>query len=428
MSVKLGWTATEYGPRSVELPAQDKCILGPADATGIILAGVHNWGHEALEDVVCRPLLPIAGRPLIRHVINWFHQEGVSRAVVCANSNTRILRGNLGGGEGLGVSLEYYEDQMPRGPAGCARDAASAASGNVYVVAEGTIVPKVNLAELLETHQRRRAALTVVMADLDPADERAGATPEPVGIYLFSPSAFEHVPASGYQDIKETLIPRLYAEGERVAIDVVSAGLAPRVTGAASYLAVNMWAVQGMGEKTALSDGYIRVDDGWVHESAVVDSTARIIGLAVVGPECVVGPGAIIAGPATVGTGCRIEHHSVISRSAIWDKCTIGAGAIVDGSILADGTCIESEVIVRNTVITPQRRSRHGILKWLVGHRQSTGDRAGYAKKAHARPVVMEPESEATLPHGSNGLRAATSLAPVRSRRFFSPTETESRC
>ena len=64
---------------------------------------------------------------------------------------------------------------------------------------------------------------------------------------------------TGYQDIKETLIPRLHECGERVTTHVVSADLAPRVTGAASYLAVNAWALARMVNDADKRDGSDRV-------------------------------------------------------------------------------------------------------------------------------------------------------------------------
>ena len=407
---------------------QDRCTLKRSDATGIILAGVQTWGHGALEDVACRPLLPIAGRPLIRHVVDWLRQEGIMRAVVCANSNTELLRRNLGGGEKLGILLTYYEDHMPRGPAGCARDAASATGGSVFVVAEGTIVPRVDLGKLFETHRNRKAALTIAVADPGPVDDAGRAALEPAGVYIFSPTAFEQVPATGYQDIKETLIPRLCNRGECVATHVSPGVLAPRVTGAASYLAVNMWAVQWMAEEQALRDDYVHVNDGWVHESAVVDPTAQIVGSVVVAPGCAIGPGATIIGPTTVGAGCNIEARTIISRSAIWDHCTIGTGAVVDRCILTDGTCIEAEIVVRNTVAGPRHRLGCGILDRLAAAFQPAHKRVRSIRAVHRRRVVAESDLELNLPAVPNGLPTGATSATARERCMSPPMEAESRC
>ena len=118
---------------------------------GIILAGVHSWGHGALERVTCRPLLPIASRPLLTRVAEWLGEAGVKEACVCGNSDTPLLRGCLRGGENVGLKLRYYEDEMPRGPAGCVHDAAMLCSEELLVVVEGTIVPRVDLSAVLRS-------------------------------------------------------------------------------------------------------------------------------------------------------------------------------------------------------------------------------------------------------------------------------------
>src|SRR5262245_32337335 len=90
---------------------------------GAILAGTHSWGGTAFERAAPRPLLPIAQAPLISYAARWLRDEGVAAATVCANSSSRAVRAVLGDGSALGLRLDYYEDWVPRGAAGSARDA-----------------------------------------------------------------------------------------------------------------------------------------------------------------------------------------------------------------------------------------------------------------------------------------------------------------
>ena len=317
---------------------------------GIILAGVHSWGHGALERVTCRPLLPIASRPLLARVAEWLGEAGVKEACVCGNSDTPRLRRCLGSGESVGLRLRYYEDDMPRGPAGCVHDAAKLGNGALLVVVEGTIVPRVDLSAVLRAHQQTDAALTMVVADDSGAGCASLEAGEPLGIYVISSSALEHVPAAGYQDLKEVLIPRLYDAGERVATFAVSADLAPRVTGAASYLAVSSWAIKRMGMEAAWQEGYRLVGESWVHHTAQVSDDARLIGSVMIGADSVVGPGAMLIGPTLIGAGCRVDGGVVVSRTVVWDRCQLRQGAIIDHSILTDDTIIGEQEIVRNTL------------------------------------------------------------------------------
>jgi NDP-sugar pyrophosphorylase family protein len=328
---------------------------------GIILAGVHAWGGDVLEHLVARPLLPVADRPLIVHILNWLTQAGIREASVCANSDTSSLRKSLGDGSRWSARLEYYEDVMPRGPAGCVRDAVAARDATECVVVDGTIIPDVDLVALLAFHRQSDAAMTVVAGAA--GTERVGGDPaagglQPLGIYVFARSAWEQVPPVGYQDIKEKLIPRLFDLGRAVVLHAVSASAAPRVTGVASYLAVNRWAVRRLAARLTPPERYARVGEAAIHQSAQLDPAVKLVGPVLVGPECVVRRGVIITGPTAIGSGARIGRGAVLSRSVLWSRCIIGEGAVVDQSILTDDACIEPGAVVRNTVYMEARAAR----------------------------------------------------------------------
>ncbi len=359
------------GSLALERASQDGAAAPPRATTtvdGMILAGTHSWGDDVLEHVAPRPLWPVALVPLIVRGIHWLRDGGVATAHICANSETSVLRARLGAGDSLGTSLTYYEDRMPRGPAGCARDASLGTQGDAIIILEGSIVPCVDLDALLDTHMRSQAALTVAVreaagqaASRHGAGDRRPAGPpfdvqlEPIGIYVCSKSALLKVSDRGYQDIKEGWIPRLYADGLSVVAHQVNTESAPRITDSASYLEANLWAVCRLdknGEADRLNrQGFRRWQQAWVHESARIAPTAKLKGPMLIGPKCKVGPGATIIGSVVLGRESVVERNALVSRSVLWDQCTIGAGAFVDQSILTHRQSVDAETVVRNTVL-----------------------------------------------------------------------------
>ena len=333
---------------------------------GIILAGSHGWGAHPFESVVCRPLMPVAGRPLLQHLTEWLRGAGVFEASICGNSHSRQLRRRLGDGRSVNISLEYLEDVAPRGPAGCARDAAEGHCADSFVVVEACIVPRFDLSALLEAHIRSQSALTIV-ADSGRNPSDSSEVKRPMGIYVFSRRALDRVPATGYQDIKEKLIPDLYREGERTTVFGVHSDSVLRVTDAASYLSVNGWAVQKMVQECSAPNGYRRIDDAWVHKSSEVDATASFVGPALVGPECSVGPSALVIGPTSIGPRCRIEQGAVVSRSALWGSCTVGPYAWLDCCILEENSIAASGVKWAAKVSVAMGRSHSITLDRLGG-------------------------------------------------------------
>jgi len=325
----------------------------PACIHGVVLAGVHAWGDCVLERAASRPLVPIANRPLIWYILRWLRQGDIGEASICANSDTSVLQHCLGNGSGLDIDLDYYEDVMPRGPAGCARDAVDGGQADAYVVVDGTIVPWIDLAAMLAEHERSGAALTVAAAPERGGEGEPDAALEPVGIYVFSPEAIEQVPATGYQDIKEALIPRLYQRGQRIVPFVVRGSAAPRVVNAASYLAVSKWAVRQIAEADEDLDGYVRQGEALVHRSAGLHASVQVIGPVMIGPRSTVAEGSMLIGPTTIGADCSLGRATVVSRSVLWSGCDVGTGAILDHAILTDDSDAQPGVVVRNTVVVP---------------------------------------------------------------------------
>ncbi len=320
---------------------------------GIVLAGVQSWGESPLERVCSRPLLPVAGRPLIWYVLQWLRQRSVLRATICANSDTPAFNRCIGRGDELGMHLDYYEDVMPRGPAGCMRDAAAYSEADTFVVVDGTIVTQVDLDAILQAHRNMGVDLTVAVTAAGHGSGTAGPGLEPVGIYVVSRQALAFISQKGYQDIKEMLIPGLHREGRGVVPFIVPEGSSLRITGTASYLAINGWVAEQMTLHGDPPAGYRRYGDACIHDSADVASTVCLAGPVVVGPGCKVASNATIIGPTTIGSASRIEEDAVIRQAAIWSRCRVGAAAIIDRSVIVDGAVVESAAVMREAVCYP---------------------------------------------------------------------------
>ena len=338
----------------------------PCEVHGVLLAGVHAWGESILERVVCRPLVPIAGRPLIAHTLDWLRRGGVQSASICANSDTVHLRHQLHDGRRHGIAIDYYEDVMPRGPAGCARDVAAEAGSELYLVVEGTILPRVDLPDLLNRHAATGAVLTIVVTEVGPEH---GPRYEPAGIYVFSRSALVGVPPNGYQDIKERLVPALHEQGARVETYVVGLDAVASVSGIGSYLAVTARALGRLLQDSALYDEYLPRGEARVHPRARLHPTARLVGPVLVEKHCLISAGALIVGPVTLGQGSVISARAVVSRSVLWSQCTVGRDSVLDHCVLADGASVEAGATCRHQVLVGPQHAPLAPVERLLGRR-----------------------------------------------------------
>lgn len=306
---------------------------------GIVLAGSYYWGEGAFEQVLRGPLLPVAQRPLICFPLAWLRAGGVATATVCANSSTPMVERTLGNGAPLGMSLTYYADEHPRGPAGCARDAAVETQADTFVLVEGAVVPSLDLRELLAAHWRAGAAATTVV-EIDRRRSSVGRRrlAAPGGIYVFERRVLEDVAATGFQDIKQGLLERLYAAGERVYVHEVH-GLSPRILDFHSYAGVSGWLIATAAHRAEFRD-YLPFGEGLRHPTAHVDPSARAIGPVLIGPHARVEAGAVLVGPVSIGAYSVVEASALVARSSVWERCRVGAGAVVDASLLAHAVVV----------------------------------------------------------------------------------------
>lgn len=360
---------------------------------GIILAGTYHWGPSPFERVLRGPLLPVAQVPLICYPLRWLREGGVCSATICANSSTHAVRARLGDGNRLGMHLEYYEDHAPRGAAGCVRDAGSGAAADTFVIVEGALIPSVNIAELLDTHRRSRAAITAVV-EVD--RRRNGLTGElprsPGGVYVFNRRIFDAIPMHGFQDIKEGLLERLHQLGEHVVAHEV-AGVAPRVIDFATYTSVSRWAIERALRHPGLLEGYVRMGDALVHPTAAIDEHARLVGPVVIGPHARIMAGAVVVGPTTIGADSQIGAGALVSRAVLWERCVVGAGAVVDNCVVADDVVLQAD------------ESLSGAVK-ISG--ASRGSATATPAPGHAPEHVVAP---VTLSRPERGIWARSSLA-----------------
>jgi NDP-sugar pyrophosphorylase family protein len=317
---------------------------------GIILAGQHSWSDSTF-DAFPRPLLPIANRPLASYAAEWLYEGGIREVAVCANRETRTVGEGLWHHipDGLQLTLREDEDHVPRGPAGCVRDAAAGYEGPVVVV-DGTTIPLADLRELLASHQLSGAALTVVVRP----EPGGGRRHEPCGIYVFERRALDYVPSRGYCDIKESLIPRLHRAGERTLAHPIREA-SPRALDGPSYLALNEWMVERLAAGPP-PEGYVQRSGLLAHQSARIASDTVLLGPLLVGPGAQLMPGATLVGPASIGARSIVKARALVSRTAVWSDCVVGEGAVADRSIVADRSVIAPRTRVTGCVPSPARK------------------------------------------------------------------------
>jgi mannose-1-phosphate guanylyltransferase/phosphomannomutase len=358
--------------------------MSPDRLSAVVLAGTHHWSRSSFERLAPRPLVPVALAPVISYSLRWLRDGGIRRATICVNGTTRVIESALGAGDDLDMELSYYEDATPRGPAGCVRDAGVRTEADTLVVTGATTIPTADFAHLLASHEASRAALTAVVHREGPA-----AAPSPGGVYVFERRVLDKVSETGFQDIKENLIPKLRRAGERV-VAYESGGFCPHVLNAQTYLAVNQWMLQRLADEGAGSV--------MMHATARVEPGTLLVGPVQLGPGVRIETGATVVGPTSIGADTIVGRNAVVARSVIWSRCVIGPEAMVHGCVIGNDAVVPPVTRLFNVVRSQEDERPNPLRLSLRGK--------GKSKAGPETPERDPRDPHALLPDaGSDRLR-----------------------
>jgi NDP-sugar pyrophosphorylase family protein len=176
-----------------------------------------------------KPLVPVAGRSLLAHMVLRLAAAGVDRVILaCAAGQEEIFAETLAG---LGPEIVPVGEPEPLGRGGGLRHAAAARRESGPVLAlNGDEILDCDFEALLALHERSEAAATIVVAplvspfgivDLDGdhviAFREAPRLPDWVnaGLYVLGDEALARLPERG--DHERTTFPELAAEGRLAA-------------------------------------------------------------------------------------------------------------------------------------------------------------------------------------------------------------------
>jgi D-glycero-alpha-D-manno-heptose 1-phosphate guanylyltransferase len=180
--------------------------------SAIVLAGGFGTRLAAVSGGVPKPMVEVAGRPFIEHVLDLLLEAGVDRVFLAVSYRWEILRDRLGESY-RGASLVYSVESEPLGTGGAILKCFQGYHLERALILNGDTLFRVNLAELLAAHMRERALITMALRRLqntarygvvtcdatgriEAFHEKSGARPGLIngGIYVIERAALDRVP------------------------------------------------------------------------------------------------------------------------------------------------------------------------------------------------------------------------------------------
>ena len=100
----------------------------------VVLAGGQDTRRCPLLMVRPRPLFPLPTNVLLEHSLKTLRDVGVDEAIICANGKTHIFEGHFDDNPSGHVQLDFHDDVLPRGTAGCLQDVADFLADGTFLV------------------------------------------------------------------------------------------------------------------------------------------------------------------------------------------------------------------------------------------------------------------------------------------------------
>lgn len=175
----------------------------------VIMAGGQGSRLHPQTENCPKPLLPIAGKPILEHIIECAKVEGFSHFVLAIYHLGHMIEEYFGNGDALGVKIEYLREESPLGTAG-ALSLLNPIPTSAFVVTNGDVITDIRYGELLDFHVQHGATATMAVRAHELQNpfgvvqtqgvEIIGYEEKPMyrshinaGVYVIEPSALRHL-------------------------------------------------------------------------------------------------------------------------------------------------------------------------------------------------------------------------------------------
>jgi mannose-1-phosphate guanylyltransferase/mannose-1-phosphate guanylyltransferase/phosphomannomutase len=296
---------------------------------------------------VPKPLVPVANRPIMEHIVALLGRNGFSEVIANLHWFPDTIRDRFGDGSDFGIALTYsYEEQL-LGTAGGVRNVRDYFGSEPFLVMAADALTDVDLAALADAHAAGDAIATLAVKRVPNVSEygvvvtgsdgrvqgfqekpdRAEALSDLANcmIYVLEPEVFDYFPDQLEVDFANDVFPALLEHDIPFAVHVTDAywndvGSLPE------YLAGNLDVLAGVVDVEPAGE---LVEGDADPEAGEPGINGRVL----VGEGAQVDPGARVDGPTVLGPGSRLAAGAIVRESVLLPGAEVPADALLAGSI-----------------------------------------------------------------------------------------------
>lgn len=311
----------------------------PAPPPAVVLVGGEGTRLRPLTYRTPKQLLPVAGIPLLRRVLEPLESAGVNRVVLSTGYRAQAFA-EVDFGP---FRVELATEASPLGSGGgLAHAIRTAGIDGTFIALNGDVIGDVAVGNILDFHRTTGALATIlVMPVADPSEfgvavvgaggvvERFVEKPPPptpsdlinAGVWILESSILDSVADGQACSIEREIFPELAGRGQMRAVTH-----------------------EGWWHDVGRLDRYLAATRDCIKWRSVPKHWRREDG-SLFAPDCLIDPTARVEG-SVVGSGARVTAGAQVLDSVLLDGASVGTGATVERSIIGpDSTVGEAEKV-----------------------------------------------------------------------------------
>lgn len=340
----------------------------------VVMAGGEGSRLRPLTSRRPKPLVPVAGRPVMHHIVELLARHGITEVISTLHYLADEIESYFGDGTHFGVQMRYVVEDTPLGTAGAVKLAQDYIGQDDFLIISGDAMTDIDLTALIERHTREKNDVTIALQHVSNplefgvviTDENGRITrflEKPswgevfsdtinTGIYVLRPGILDYMEWGKPYDFSKELFPRMLREGKRLGGYVIE-DYWTDVGNLQQYQQANYDALEG---EVRLAPYGSEIAPGiWAGSNCQIDPEAELVAPVRLGNGVRIGAGARIEGPAAIGDRSIVAGGAAIERAVIWEDVFIGAESTLRDCAILNRTVIKDHVNVSEGTVIGER-------------------------------------------------------------------------
>ncbi len=333
------------------------------------MAGGKGTRLRPLTSNLPKPLVPVANKPILIHIIELLKQHGFDDIIITVGYLGKKISEVIGDGRDLGVHISYSMEDRPLGTAGSVKQVEKKLD-ETFLVISSDILTDINLSKMLEFHRERGSVATLALTraeipvaygivytddggQINRFKEKPGwsevfSDKINAGIYLLEPEVLRFIEENQEFDFSKQLFPLLLERGDSI-FGYIDDYYWLDIGNPKKYIQAN-YDVLTRKVRVNIAGKELK-EDVWIEEGTTVDLESNIWAPVIIGQNSKIEKDAVIDRLSVIGDGVFIAKGAHIKRSIIWNNATIRERTKLENCVISSRVDLGADSVVQNEAV-----------------------------------------------------------------------------